>query len=278
MAALEAGRFSIASVEKKQARRNPQPPFTTSTLQQEASRKLRFAASQTMRLAQQLYEGITLDGETVGLITYMRTDSVSLSREAIDGCRDMIVRKYGQSYLPEKPRIYKTKAKNAQEAHEAIRPTDLARQPKDVASHLDRDQLRLYKLIWKRTMASEMESARLDQVVVRIVPEDERTELRANGSVIAFDGFLAVYQEGQDDPDEDGSASVDAALGGGDKRLPAMEQGEDLNRGDIPRSSISPSRRRATPKRAWSRRSRSSVSGGPPPTHRSSRCCRIATM
>jgi len=233
VAALEAGRFRITSVDKKQVKRNPQPPFTTSTLQQEASRKLRFAASQTMRLAQQLYEGINLDGETVGLITYMRTDSVSLSREAIDGCREMIVRKYGQSYLPEKPRIYKTKAKNAQEAHEAIRPTDLSRQPKDVAGHLDRDQLRLYKLIWKRTMASEMESARLDQVVVRIEPDDQRTELRASGSVVAFDGFLAVYQEGQDDPDANGAPSADAGPASDDNRLPAMEQGEGLDRGDI---------------------------------------------
>jgi DNA topoisomerase-1 len=226
VAALEAGRLSIASVEKKQVKRNPYAPFTTSTLQQEASRKLRFHASQTMRLAQQLYEGINLGGETVGLITYMRTDSVSLSREAIDGCRTLISRKYGQAYLPEKPRIYKTKAKNAQEAHEAIRPTDILRQPRDVAQYLDRDQLRLYKLIWKRTVASEMESARLDQVVVRIEPDDKRTELRASGSVIAFDGFLAVYQEGSDDNGPNGGT-------GDDKRLPAMNQGEALSRGDI---------------------------------------------
>jgi len=226
VAALEAGRFAITSVEKKQVKRNPYAPFTTSTLQQEASRKLRFAASQTMRLAQQLYEGINLGGETVGLITYMRTDSVNLSREAIDGCRSLIARKYGQRYLPEKPRIYKTKAKNAQEAHEAIRPTDVMRQPRDVAAHLDRDQLRLYKLIWKRTVASEMESALLDQVVVRIEGSDQRTELRASGSVVAFDGFLAVYQEGSDD---NGSLGGD----GDDKRLPAMDQGEPLARGQI---------------------------------------------
>jgi DNA topoisomerase I len=225
VAALEAGRFSIASVEKKQVNRNPYPPFTTSTLQQEASRKLRFHASQTMRLAQQLYEGINLGGETVGLITYMRTDSVNLSREAIDGCRSLIARKYGPSYLPDKPRIYKAKAKNAQEAHEAIRPTDLARQPRDVVRYLDRDQLRLYKLIWKRTVASEMASARLDQVVVRIEAGDQRTELRASGSVVAFDGFLAVYQESSDDNGANGT--------GDDKRLPAMDQGEPLARGEI---------------------------------------------
>jgi len=232
VAALEAGRFSIASVEKKQVKRNPYAPFTTSTLQQEASRKLRFAASQTMRLAQQLYEGINLGGETVGLITYMRTDSVSLSREAIEGCRTLISRKYGAAYLPDKPRIYKTKAKNAQEAHEAIRPTDLMRQPRDVAQHLDRDQLRLYKLIWKRTVASEMESARLDQVVIRIEAGDKRTELRASGSVVAFDGFLAVYQESSDDSGASGEGGPNGP-GGQDKHLPAMEQGEALGRGEI---------------------------------------------
>jgi len=225
VAALEAGRFSVAQVDKKQVQRHPRPPFTTSTLQQEASRKLRFAASRTMRLAQQLYEGINLGGETVGLITYMRTDSVTLSGEAIAGCRALIARKYGERYLPDKPRVYKTKAKNAQEAHEAIRPTDLSRQPKDVAAHLDADQLRLYKLIWKRTVASGMASALLDQVVVTIDAHDRRTELRASGSVVAFDGFFAVYQEGQDDSgtEEDGD----------DKRLPAMESGEALERGEI---------------------------------------------
>ncbi len=227
VAAIEAGRFAIAKVEKKQVRRNPQPPFTTSTLQQEASRKLRFAASRTMRLAQQLYEGINIGGETVGLITYMRTDSVVLSREAIEGCRALIARKYGSQYVPASPRVYKTKAKNAQEAHEAIRPTDLARQPKDIAHHLDEDQLRLYKLIWKRTVASEMQSARLDQVIVDIAAEDARTTLRANGSVIAFDGFLAVYREGQDDTAEN-NATDDS-----DRLLPAMRTGEALDRGVI---------------------------------------------
>ncbi|MCZ6863032.1 MAG: type I DNA topoisomerase [Alphaproteobacteria bacterium] len=227
VAAIEAGRFAIAKVEKKQVRRNPQPPFTTSTLQQEASRKLRFAASRTMRLAQQLYEGINIGGETVGLITYMRTDSVVLSREAIESCRTLIARKYGGHYVPDTPRVYKTKAKNAQEAHEAIRPTDLARQPKDIAHYLDEDQLRLYKLIWKRTVASEMESARLDQVIVDIAAEDARTTLRANGSVIAFDGFLAVYREGQDDLSEN-NATDDR-----DRLLPPMQTGEALDRGAV---------------------------------------------
>ncbi|MHA1538175.1 MAG: type I DNA topoisomerase [Alphaproteobacteria bacterium] len=227
VAALEAGRFAIAKVEKKQVKRNPQPPFTTSTLQQEASRKLRFAASRTMRLAQQLYEGINIGGETVGLITYMRTDSVTLAREAVENCRKLIQRKYGAPYVPDAPREYKTKAKNAQEAHEAIRPTDLTRQPKDIAHHLDDDQLRLYKLIWKRTVASEMQSARLDQVIVDIAAHDARTTLRANGSVIAFDGFLAVYREGQDDGAEN-NATDDR-----DRLLPAMDTGEALERGAI---------------------------------------------
>ncbi|HVR68624.1 MAG TPA: type I DNA topoisomerase, partial [Verrucomicrobiae bacterium] len=160
VAALMAGEpFTVANVERKQARRNPAPPFTTSTLQQEASRKLGLSASRTMRIAQKLYEGVTLEGETVGLITYMRTDGVTLSNEAIASARELIVRDYGDKYLPKAPRVYKTTAKNAQEAHEAIRPTDVHRRPEDVARHLDADEQKVYDLIWKRTMASQMESA-----------------------------------------------------------------------------------------------------------------------
>ena len=230
VAALESGRFSVTDVQKKQVKRNPYPPFTTSTLQQEASRKLRFSASRTMRLAQQLYEGINLGGETVGLITYMRTDSVSLSREAVDGARALIGQKYGAAYVPETPRVYKTKAKNAQEAHEAIRPTDLMRQPADVAGHLDDDQRKLYELIWKRTIASAMESARLDQVAVTIDADDKRTGLRATGSVVAFDGFLAVYQESQDDKANEANPAGD---GDDERRLPRIESGDNLTRGAI---------------------------------------------
>jgi DNA topoisomerase-1 len=230
-AAIEAGRFAVADVQSKQVRRNPYPPFTTSTLQQEASRKLRLSASRTMRIAQQLYEGITLGGETVGLITYMRTDSVTLSREAIQSCRQVIAQKWGDRYLPDSPRVWKTKAKNAQEAHEAIRPTDLARQPRDVAGYLDADQLRLYKLIWKRTLASEMASAVLDQVTVTIDPDDRRTSLRATGSVVAFDGFLAVYQEGHDE--NGGRKDAEAEESEEERRLPRMETGERLERGAI---------------------------------------------
>jgi len=214
---IEGSSFKVASVEKKQVRRNPAPPFTTSTLQQEASRKLRFGASRTMQLAQRLYEGIDIGGETVGLITYMRTDSVTLSSEAIGGCRRLIEADFGDSYLPAKPRIYRTKAKNAQEAHEAVRPTDLFRRPAEVKAYLDDDQFRLYELIWKRTLASEMESAIFDQVAADLTSADGKTTLRANGSVLKFDGFLKLYQEGQDDKQEDDS---------GDRRLPEMNEGK----------------------------------------------------
>ena len=214
---IEASSFKVASVEKKQVRRNPAPPFTTSTLQQEASRKLRFGASRTMQLAQRLYEGIDIGGETVGLITYMRTDSVTLSSEAIGGCRRLIEADFGDSYLPAKPRIYRTKAKNAQEAHEAVRPTDLLRRPADVKAYLDDDQFRLYELIWKRTLASEMASAVFDQVAADLTSANGKTTLRANGSVLKFDGFLKLYQEGQDDKPEDNSE---------DHRLPEMNEGE----------------------------------------------------
>ena len=214
---IEGSSFKVASVEKKQVRRNPAPPFTTSTLQQEASRKLRFGASRTMQLAQRLYEGIDIGGETVGLITYMRTDSVTLSGEAIGGCRRLIEADFGDSYLPAKPRIYRTKAKNAQEAHEAVRPTDLFRRPAEMKAYLDDEQFRLYELIWKRTLASEMESAIFDQVAADLTSADGKTTLRANGSVLKFDGFLKLYQEGQDDKQEDDS---------GDRRLPEMNEGE----------------------------------------------------
>ena len=224
----EARNFQAVRVEPKKTRRNPQPPFTTSTLQQEASRKLGFGASRTMRLAQQLYEGANLGGETVGLITYMRTDGVQIAEEAIAESRRLIQSKFGDSYLPDKPRRYTAKAKNAQEAHEAIRPTDVSRAPDEVSRWLEPDQLRLYELIWKRTLASQMESARIDQVVVDIAVDDTAAKLRANGSVIAFPGFLALYQEGRDE-------TRDAAAAGGDdeRRLPPVGQGEQLKRGEV---------------------------------------------
>jgi DNA topoisomerase-1 len=225
----EARNFQAERVEPKKTRRNPQPPFTTSTLQQEASRKLGFGASRTMRLAQQLYEGVNLGGETVGLITYMRTDGVQIAEEAIAGTRRLIQAKFGDPYLPDKPRRYSAKAKNAQEAHEAVRPTDVSRGPDQLARRLEPDQLKLYELIWKRTLASQMESARIDQVVVDIAVDGKAAKLRANGSVIAFPGFLALYQEGRDENRgiNGGANGAAGAAGGGEdeRRLPPIGQG-----------------------------------------------------
>ena len=227
VAAVRAGRYAVESIERKQVRRNPAPPFITSTLQQEASRKLGFAARRTMQVAQRLYEGVAIDGETVGLITYMRTDGVQMARDAINACRALIGSEFGARYVPETPRLYKTKAKNAQEAHEAIRPTDLMRRPQDVARHLEADQLKLYTLIWKRTVASQMESAVLDQVAVDIASADKRTVLRATGSVVAFDGFFRVYREGTDDADKadkNGKAAADDE----ERLLPDLKSGQAL--------------------------------------------------
>ncbi|MDF2781724.1 MAG: topA [Geminicoccaceae bacterium] len=222
---IRAQGFVVESVEKKQVQRHPAPPFATSTLQQEASRKLGFGADRTMRTAQRLFEGIALEGETVGLITYMRTDSVQISREALAACRRQIAQQYGERYLPETPRAYRTRTKNAQEAHEAIRPTELARRPEQVARFLDDDQRRLYELIWKRTMASQMASALLDRVTADLASEDGQIGFRATGSTIAFDGFLKLYQEGRDDPAQDD----DEAAG----LLPAMAPRDPLGRGEI---------------------------------------------
>ncbi len=201
-AVVEKGSFSVGTVERKRVRRNPPPPFTTSTLQQEASRKLGFGAQQTMRCAQQLYEGIEIDGETTGLITYMRTDGVQMAREAIAAIRDHVGASFGTKYLPGAPREYTSRAKNAQEAHEAIRPTDVTRTPEQMGSGLNHDQRRLYELIWKRAVASQMQSAELDQVSVDVIDGKGQT-LRATGSIVAFDGFLKLYREDTDDATED---------------------------------------------------------------------------
>ena len=200
---IERRAFAVSSIDRRQVRRNPPPPFITSTLQQEASRKLGIGAATAMRIAQRLYEGVDIGGETVGLITYMRTDGVQLAPEAIGQTRRLIEQRYGQGYVPASPRVYTSKAKNAQEAHEAIRPTDLFRTPQDVAAHLDKDQLALYELIWKRTVASQMESAVLDQVTVDIASGDKTVQLRATGSVVKFNGFLTLYDEGRDEKNED---------------------------------------------------------------------------
>ena len=218
VARIKASRFSVVSVESKPARRNPNPPFTTSTLQQEASRKLGFSASRTMQVAQRLYEGVEIDGETTGLITYMRTDGVQIAPEAVAQARTVINNEFGEAYLPDSPRVYTSKAKNAQEAHEAIRPTDLARLPKHVAARLDDDQRRLYELVWNRTVASQMESVQLERTTIEMEANDAPIGLRATGSVIVFDGFLRLYQEGRDEPD-------DAEEG---NRLPKVARGDKL--------------------------------------------------
>jgi DNA topoisomerase-1 len=222
VARIEGASFTVASVERKQVRRNPAPPFITSTLQQEASRKLGFGATKTMRIAQQLYEGIDIGGETVGLITYMRTDGVQLGQDATQQTRALINSSYGDKYLPASPRHYRSTAKNAQEAHEAIRPTDLFRRPDDVARNLDRDQQRLYELIWKRTVACQMESAVFDQVTVDIASQDRGVTLRASGQIQIFDGFLKVYQEDRDDTPEGEDSET--------RRLPQLAEHDALDR------------------------------------------------
>ncbi|MDE2467536.1 MAG: topoisomerase DNA-binding C4 zinc finger domain-containing protein, partial [Bradyrhizobium sp.] len=199
--------------------------FTTSTLQQEASRKYGFAPAHTMRIAQRLYEGIDIGGETTGLITYMRTDGVQIANEAITQARKVIGEDYGNAYVPDAPRQYQAKAKNAQEAHEAIRPTDMSRRPSDMRRRLDADQAKLYELIWIRTVASQMESAELERTTVDISAKagSRLLELRATGQVVKFDGFLALYQEGRDDDGDDEDS----------RRLPAMSEGEALKRRDL---------------------------------------------
>src|SRR3984893_13991535 len=219
---LEGATFQVALVEAKPAKRHPYAPFATSTLQQEASRKLGFAPAITMRLAQRLYEGADINGDTVGLITYMRTDGIELDPSAIAGARQVIEAVYGSAYVPPAPRVYKNKSKHAQEAHEAVRPTDLARHPRDMAKYLDADQARLYELIWIRTIASQMESAELERTTVDIkaAGAGRDIDLRATGTVMKFDGFLAAYQEGRDDEPEDEDS----------KRLPAMDANERLEK------------------------------------------------
>jgi len=214
---LAGGKLLVARVEKKQRRRNPAAPFTTSTLQQEAARKLGFSAQRTMRIAQQLYEGIDAGAGAVGLITYMRTDSVNLSAEALGELRDFIAQRFGPALVPEQPRYFKTKAKNAQEAHEAIRPTSILRTPEAMQGHLNRDQFRLYELIWKRTVACQMAHAVIDTVSVDLAC-GEGNLFRATGSTIASPGFMSLYREGSDDAKADDQ----------DRLLPPLKEGESV--------------------------------------------------
>jgi DNA topoisomerase-1 len=219
------GKVRVAKVDRKQRKRNPAAPFTTSTLQQEASRKLGFNTQRTMRTAQSLYEGIETDEGTVGLITYMRTDSVSLANEALEEIRTYIAQRFGKENLPDEKREYKTKAKNAQEAHEGIRPTSVMREPDSLAKSLNDDQLKLYTLIWKRTVACQMVPAVFNTVAVDLVPADapETARLRANGSTLVEPGFIAVYQEGTDDVQDDE----------GERTLPPLEENEVLELADF---------------------------------------------
>ena len=216
-AAVQAGVFEVSSVEKKRTKRNPPPPFITSTLQQEASRKLGYSSQQTMRLAQQLYEGVEIGGDTVGLITYMRTDGVQLAKEAVTAMRAQIKSEFGPDYLPVAPREYISKSKNAQEAHEAIRPTDISLTPAKVARRLSGEQAKLYELIYKRALACQMQSAELDQTSVDMT-DGKGQILRANGSVLAFDGFLKLYREDLDDVADDDDARI----------LPPITKGDPL--------------------------------------------------
>ena len=214
-AKIEAQNFAISNVERKKASRYPAPPFTTSTLQQEAARKLRFSAKKTMQVAQKLYEA--------GIITYMRADAVNLSKEAIKACREAIEKYFGASYLPKTAKEYKNKTKNAQEAHEAIRPSDVMNTPKKMELKLDSDAYKLYELIWKRTVACQMNPAILDRVVVDAKSADGKILLRANGQVIQFDGFLKLYQESKDDSDDDDENAI----------LPNVETGESVEKKEI---------------------------------------------
>lgn len=219
---LKSQNFHVDKIEKKQQKRQPQPPFITSSLQQEAARKLGFSAKKTMQIAQKLYEGVDIGKETIGLITYMRTDGVTLSNDAVDEIRKLINKDYGDKYLPSSPRIYKSKVKNAQEAHEAIRPTNINYIPNDLKEKLEKDYYKLYELIWKRTIACQMENVIMDLVNATLASENKEYLARANGSTIAFDGFYKVYRESIDDEAEEEN-----------KMLPPLKEQEHLKTKEI---------------------------------------------
>lgn len=222
---LAGSRFSVDAVESKPAKRHPYPPFRTATLQQEASRKLGFSSKETMQLAQRLYEGVDIKGETIGLITYMRTDGVQMAGEAVAETRNAILKHFGEPYLPSVPRAYSSKTLNSQEAHEAIRPTDLMRHPSSITKYLDRNQALLYDLIWKRSIASQMESAEFERTTADIAGQGrdgKRYSFHATGSVVRFDGFLKIYHEGLDDEEDEDS-----------KRLPQLTRGDIVGTKEI---------------------------------------------
>lgn len=221
---LSTEQYHVGNIERKKQQRKPVAPFTTSTLQQEASRKLGFSAKQTMQIAQRLYEGVDVGGETVGLITYMRTDSVNLSKEAVSAIRDMIKADFGDDYLPKSPVVYDNKSKNAQEAHEAIRPTYATKTPQSIKGYLDANQFKLYELIWKRAVACQMVPAELNLVAADILTSDSKSMFRANGSMIAFDGFMKLYKEDIDDANSDDDDN---------RMLPVMNEGDSLKSNEI---------------------------------------------
>ncbi|WP_392506239.1 type I DNA topoisomerase [Rickettsia sp. 2024-CO-Wats] len=219
---LKSQKFHVDKIEKKQQKRQPQPPFITSSLQQEAARKLGFSAKKTMQIAQKLYEGVDIGKETIGLITYMRTDGVTLSNDAIADIRKLIDKSYGDKYLPTNPRIYKSKVKNAQEAHEAIRPTNITYTPDSLKEKLEKDYYKLYELIWNRTIACQMENVIMDLVVANLASENKEYLAKAHGSTIAFDGFYKVYRESVDDEAEEEN-----------KMLPPLKEQEPLKTKEV---------------------------------------------
>jgi DNA topoisomerase-1 len=269
---LEAVRgrpFTVAAVEERERRRNPYPPFITSTLQQDASRRFGFGARKTMRIAQELYEGLELGGEAVGLITYMRTDSTRVAPQATDAARAWVARHFGQEYLPDEPRRHRA-AKGAQDAHEAIRPTDVERRPEDLERDLSPEQLKLYTMVWQRFVASQMAAAVYDATTVDFLPTP-RHRFRARGSVLRFPGFVRVYEE---------AAGESAAPAERDAELPRLREGEAvevLGCWASSASSTSRSRPRASPRPRWSASSSPTASAGPRPTPRSSPRCSTAT-
>ena len=263
--------FRVASFERGEVRRNPVPPFTTATLQQEASRRLGFGVRKTMRVAQALYEGVALDGAAQGLITYMRTDGAALSRSTAAAARRIVRERFGAGWLPAKARLSGPRARNAQEAHEAIRPTDFSLTPESLAGRIGEDEAGLYALIWQRAVASQMAAARLDRARVELASEAGDIVLAATGARIVFDGFLRVWREGGDD--EDGGAAE------GGRPLPAMAEGERVFVAEgAARAALHPARRGATLRPVWCAGWRSSASAGPRPTPPSSACCASAAM
>ncbi len=227
---LEHSQFTVESIEKKDVKKQPSPPFTTSTLQQEASRKLHFSSAKTMQISQKLYEGKSIDGNIQGLITYMRTDGIHMAPEALNACIDTIKNQFGPDYLPAKPRYYKTKAKNSQEAHEAIRPTQFLFKPQDISKYLDKDEYALYNLIWKRTLGSQMADAIYARTQVNIKAHKSDSHdlgLRANGNILKFDGFLKLYGESHDADEKDSAAPPSSGEKSNDKRLPAIDDNEN---------------------------------------------------